>query len=339
MASDDWIQESLARLEGLEEERNKTEAALESATDPNELRTLSQRLDQLEAEIAGLYQNLEAAADNADTGGMGDEPPTGDFVPAASEEEDFDSDAPTGLFSRDDLANMAAAQGAQLPTSVPQPGHEQLPPQPIAQQPIAQQPAFSAPPQQPGFGAPAQAGFGAPAQAGFGAPPQAGFGAPAQPGFGAPAQQPGFGAPAQQPGFGGGMSTDYADLDDDLQPKSKGPLIAIILVVLVLGGVGGYFALAGGGGEETPDVAPAAPAKVIKAGEVPPDTQGPKGAKGADIDSIEGSQFKEGTRPRSGSGGGGGSSSSSSTKTKKKKVDSKTKIVETDDPLAGIDGG
>ncbi|MCA9660639.1 MAG: hypothetical protein KC486_20020, partial [Myxococcales bacterium] len=291
MASDDWIQESLARLEGLEDERNKTEAALESATDPNELRTLSQRLEQLEGEIAGLYQSLEAAADGDDAGGMGDEPPTGDFVPAgSSEEDDFDADAPTGLFSRDDLASMAAAQGAQLPTSVPQPGQEQLPPQPVAQpQPMAQQ---------PGFGAPAQPGFGAP-------PQQPGFGAPAQqPSFGA---QPGFGAPAQQPSFGGGggMSADYADLDDDLQPKSKGPLIAIILAVLVLGGVGGYFAFAGGGGggEEPVDAGPAGPAKVIKAGEVPPDTQGPKGAKGADVDSVEGSQFKEGSRPRSGGGG------------------------------------
>ncbi len=127
---------------------------------------------------------------------------------------------------------------------------------------------------------------------------------------------------------------DYGDLDDDLKPKSKGPLIAIILVVLVAVAGGAYIML-GSDDADTENPQATGPAKVIKAGEVPPDTQGPKGAKGANVDSIEGSRFKEGSRPSSGGGGsrpGGGSK-------KKKKADSKTKIVETDDPLAGIDGG
>jgi hypothetical protein len=339
MASDDWIQESLARLEGLEAQRTSTEAALESATDTDELRALSQQLEQLEAEIASLYEALEAAAEEGDDDGGG------------ATDDDIDS-APTGLFSREDLTAMAAAQGAPpLPTSVPQPGEEQMPP---PQQPAAapqqqqgfgapQQQGFGAPQQQQGFGAPPQQqGFGAPQQQqGFGAPPQQqGFGAPPQQqGFGAPQQQ-GFGAPPQQQGFGAPQQTFAAsyegDLDDDLKPKSKGPLIGIIFVVLAAAGVGGYFALAGGGSDAVEPDSPSGPAKVIKAGEIPPDTQGPKGAKGANVDSVEGSQFKEGSsRPSGGtrpSGGGSG------TKTKKKKPDDKTKIVETDDPLAGIDG-
>ncbi len=333
MASDDWIQESLARLEGLEAQRTSTEAALESATDTDELRALSQQLEQLETEIAGLYEALEAAAEEADDGGAEE-----------GAEDDIDS-APTGLFSREDLTAMAAAQGAPpLPTSVPQPGEEQLPP-PQQQQPVAaapQQQPVAAAPQQQGFGAPQQQGFGAPPQQqGFGAPQQAGFGAaPQQQGFGAAPQQPGFGAPPQQQGFGApqqSFGADYGgDLDDDLKPKSKGPMIGIILVVLIAAGVGGYFAIGGGDSDTEAPAGPSGPAKVIKAGEIPPDTQGPKGAKGANVDSVEGSQFKEGSsRP---SGGGGNRPSGGGTKTKKKKSDGKTKIVETDDPLAGIDG-
>ena len=341
MASDDWIQESLARLEGLEAQRTSTEAALENATDTDELRALSQQLEQLEADIASLYEALEAAAEEGDDDDGGGAP-----------EDDIDS-APTGLFSREDLTAMAAAQGAPpLPTSVPQPGEEQMPP---PQQPAAapqqqqdfgapqQQQGFGAPQQQQGFGAPQQQqGFGAPQQQqGFGAPQQQqGFGAPPQQqGFGAPPQQQGFGAPPQQQGFGAPQQTFGAsyegDLDDDLKPKSKGPLIGIILVVLAAAGVGGYFALGGGGSDAVEPDSPSGPAKVIKAGEIPPDTQGPKGAKGANVDSVEGSQFKEGSsRPSGGTRPSGGGS----TKTKKKKPDDKTKIVETDDPLAGIDG-
>ena len=328
MASDDWIQESLARLEGLEAQRTSTEAALESATDTDELRALSQQLEQLEADIASLYEALEAAAEDEGDDDGGEAP-----------EDDIDS-APTGLFSREDLTAMAAAQGAPpLPTSVPQPGEEQMPP---PQQPVA------APQQQQGFGAPPQQGFGAPPQQGFGAPqPQQGFGAPPQQSFGAPQQQQGFGAPPQQ-GFGAPPQQSFGapqqtlgasyegDLDDDLKPKSKGPLIGIILVVLAAAGVGGYFALGNGGTDSQEPESPSGPAKVIKAGEIPPDTQGPKGAKGANVDSVEGSQFKEGSsRPSGGTRPSGGGSS---TKTKKKKPDDKTKIVETDDPLAGIDG-
>ncbi|MCA9635250.1 MAG: hypothetical protein KC420_04370, partial [Myxococcales bacterium] len=89
MESDDWIQESLARLEGLEEERARVESALEEASDANSMRSLSQRLESLDGEIRALYAALEAAAD--DEGGEAEEPATGDFVPASGD-EDVDSE-------------------------------------------------------------------------------------------------------------------------------------------------------------------------------------------------------------------------------------------------------
>jgi hypothetical protein len=105
--------------------------------------------------------------------------------------------------------------------------------------------------------------------------------------------------------------------------------------VLVLG-IGGYFAL-GGKKDEPPPAEQTGPAKVLKAGEVPPDTQGPKTVKGSDVDSIKGTQFKEG-RPNPGGGSGGGSSSPGpSSNDKGKKKDPRAKIESTDDPLAGID--
>ena len=92
--------------------------------------------------------------------------------------------------------------------------------------------------------------------------------------------------------------------------------------------LGGYLALRGG--EDPAPATPTGPTTVIKAPEIPPDTQGPNTVKGG-ANAIKGTQFKEG-RP---SGGGGGGSSSSSSSDKKKK-DPKTKIVSTDDPLHGI---
>ena len=73
---------------------------------------------------------------------------------------------------------------------------------------------------------------------------------------------------------------------------------------------------------------------MISAGDIPPDTQGPKVAKGADVDESSGTRFKKGPeRAHSGGGGGGGSSSGA----KKKKKDPEHTITKTDDPLAGID--
>lgn len=317
MEAEDWIQQSLARLEALEEERTTVEAALEEAEDPGQLRRLSERLESLDKEIKGLYAALEAAADGEQ------EEEAEEAEPAAASEE-LETDQATALFRREDLQRMAEATDDPAAAAF-------LQAREAAQQ--AQQAAQPATPPA-GFGAPAPApaGFGAPqapAPAGFGGP--AGFGAPQAPAPG------GFGAPPS-PGFGPPMaaSSDFADLDEPAGGKSKMPLIAVVIGLLVVG-VGGYMFL-GNKADETPtDETPAGPAKVIKAGELPPDTQGPRAAKGADVDSVEGSRFKEGRPSAGGSSRPSGGGSGSSTK-EKKKDNSKTKIIETDDPLAGIDG-
>lgn len=276
-ASDEWIQESLARLESMEEERQQHEAALESATDPDRLRFHSQEVERLEVEIRNLYQSLEAVAD-----------------------------------------------GQEVPDEAPAQAYEQ-PAQPAYEQPAAayEQPAAA-------YEQPAQ-----PAQPAFAQPAQPAFQQPAQPAFQQPAfQQPAFQQPAG-PAFGGGPDPGMSGMDDlDLdKPKKSGALWgAIVVGVLALAG-GGYFFMQG---QDKPveETKPAGPVKVIGGGDVPPDTQGPKAAKGKNVDSSSGTVFKEGSGPRPGgarpSGGGGGGSS------KKKKKD-QVKITKTDDPLAGLD--
>lgn len=63
MGSPDWIEESLARLESMEQERDEHEKALESATDADELRRHSESIDRLDEEIKQLYAALEAVAE------------------------------------------------------------------------------------------------------------------------------------------------------------------------------------------------------------------------------------------------------------------------------------
>lgn len=170
------------------------------------------------------------------------------------------------------------------------------------------------------FGAPASppADFGAPAS------PPAGFGAPTPGGFDSLSSPP----PSLGGDFGGGG--DF----DDFEKKSKGGAAKwVIIAAVVLGGglAGGYFMM---NKEPPPAQAPQGTSKVISAGDIPPDTQGPKVAKGADVDESSGTRFKKGPeRAHSGGGGGGGSSSGA----KKKKKDPEHTITKTDDPLAGID--
>ncbi|MCA9719516.1 MAG: hypothetical protein H6713_09820 [Myxococcales bacterium] len=259
-ASDEWIQQSLARLEELEEQRQQHEAALEAATEVEALQQHSQALEQLEAEMANLYERLEAAA------GDGED----------SEEESFEE--------------------ASAPADEP----EEVTPAP----------------------APADFGAAPAAPAGFGAPTPA----PAAPaGFGAPAAPAGFGTPAPAPSYAPMMSDDFDG------PKKGGAAKWGLLIALVLGGgaLGGYLYVSKNG---APEEAPkdTGPAKVISAGDVPPDTQGPKGAKGGSVDSSQGTQFKKSNRPPGGGGGGGGG------KKPKEKKRQTYEITKTDDPLAGI---
>jgi hypothetical protein len=343
MATEDWIQESLARLESLEDERNKHEAALETASDPNTLRMHTQAIERLETKIRALYAELESVADQG--GGATDED---------EDEDDGDSDrdddggsgsvndspeVETRLFRREDVAAQAAALGAPNPT---------IPAAKIAAQPAPASPFGGAAQPAPFGGAAQPAPFGQPA------PVQAApFGQPA------PVQAAPFGgAPVQAAPFGSSPSSFDADgddlpssgfssstpssfsggggssFDDDSSSGGGAKWGIIIAVVLVVGGIGGYLAF-GGKKEVPPPAEPTGPTKVLKAGEVPPDTQGPKSIKGGNADSTQGSNIKEG-RPGSGGGGGGGGGSSSSSSDKPKKKDPKTSIHQTDDPLAGI---
>ena len=306
MATEEWIQESLARLESLEEERKKHEDALETNSDPSTLRMHTQAIDRLEVKIRALYAELEAvaAADGEDADGGED---TGG--------EDISEDV------EDEAQGFTAA-----PASTPE-------------APAA--PPFAAAPAAPPFGgAPAASPLAAaPAAPPFGGAPAASplAAAPAAPPFGgAPAASPFGDAPASS-GFSSTPESLSTFDDSDSDGGGGGSKVGIIVVlVLALGGAGAYFAFGRTPAEE--EAPPAAPTeiKVIKSGEIPPDTQGPRAAKGGNLDATHGAHIKETERRTGGGGGGGGGSSASSNAPKKKKEDKATKIEKTDDPLGGI---
>ncbi|WP_434421257.1 hypothetical protein [Nannocystis pusilla] len=281
MATEEWIQESLARLESLEEERKKHEDALETASDPATLRMHTQAVERLEVKIRALYAELEAVA--AQDGG--------DDAEEADAGDDLDDAAP-----EPEPVRAAPARPA-TPAAAP----------------------FSSPPAAAPFSAAPVSPFGE-------VPPAAPFSSP-------PADAPAF---ASTPSF---ASTPAASFDsgDDIESSGSGSKIGIIIgLVLVLGGAGAYFALGRKPAEEAPPPAAPTEVKVIKSGEVPPDTQGPRTAKGGEIDATHGAHIKETDRRTGGGGGGSSSAPPSSTEPKKKKDDKATKIESTDDPLAGI---
>ena len=308
MATEDWIQESLARLESLEEERNRHEAALETANDSAALRMHTQAIERLDAKIRSLYAELEAAAEQGDGADAGDD--EDDDSDDHDDHDDHDDRAhvePAGevetrLFRREDVAAQAAAVMKAAPVQAA----------PVSM-PTASPFGGSAPPSSP-----------------FGDAPQTSSSP-----FGGSAAAGAFSSSSSGGGFAAAPASSFsgsgASLDDDESRRSGAPWGLIIALIVLVGGVGGYFALRPK--DEPPPVAPMEPTKLIKATEIPPDTQGPKVVKGSDVDSVKGSQFKEG-RPHS--GGGGGSHTSTPTD-KPKKKDPRTKIESTDDPLAGID--
>ncbi|MDC0671289.1 hypothetical protein [Nannocystis radixulma] len=287
MATEEWIQESLARLESLEEERKKHEDALETASDPATLRMHTQAVERLEVKIRALYAELEAVAAQDGDG---------------SDEADDDTDAVAD--SDDDLDDS---------DSEPEPA-----------------PSRAAPARPASFESPAASPFGSP-------PAAAPFSAAPSPFGDAPAAAPFSSAPAESPAFSSTPAASF-DAGDDNEGGGGGKIGLIIGLVLVLGGVGAYFAFGRKPVEEAPPPPAPTELKVIKSAEIPPDSQGPRTAKGGDIDATHGAHIKETERRTGGGGGGGGGSSSppSSTEPKKKKEDKATKIESTDDPLAGI---
>jgi hypothetical protein len=300
MATEDWIQESLARLESLEEERKKHEDALETATDPATPRMHTQAIERLEVKIRALYAELEAVANESQTGAGEDD---GDDDGDGEEEGAGD---PTHVFRPEDLARAAAPVAAAAPAPVT-----------AAPTPVASRPAPAPAPMASPFGGAPQ-----PSVSPFGEAPVA---AP----FGSPAMESQPFSSSSAPSF------DSGDVDSD-GGGGGGAKIAIIVVLLAALGGAAYFFLGTKKEEPPPPTTAPTELKVIKSGEVPPDTQGPRTPKGTDINSTQGSQIKEDNRPRNTGGGGGGGSSTPSTTDKPKKKDPNAKIEHTDDPLAGI---
>lgn len=120
MPTEDWIQESLARLESLEEERNRHEAALETSTDPAALRMNAQAIERLDAKIRSLYAELEAAAKQGDAeaadGEAADAELDADAESEGDEEEDDVVGGTTQMFRRSDLAAQAVAMSSSPQT-------------------------------------------------------------------------------------------------------------------------------------------------------------------------------------------------------------------------------
>jgi hypothetical protein len=124
-------------------------------------------------------------------------------------------------------------------------------------------------------------------------------------------------------------------MDDFDEPSGGGAMKWVVLGVLVLGGGGvGAYLYTQQQQKAEPEAAPAGPAQVISATEVPPDTQDVRAAKGGEADRIEGIKIRESAR-RSGGGGGGGGSKNRGPR-KKGKDGRSIKIEDSNDPLAGL---
>ncbi len=350
MPTEDWIQESLARLESLEEERNRHEAALETSTDPASLRMNAQAVERLDAKIRSLYAELEAAAEQGDAE-QGDAD-SGTELEADEDDGEGDDEVSGGttrLFKRADVAAQAAVMQRSLDTvkqdtkAIPAKVHPTAAASVAAAAPAAAATPFAAPVSAPFGGAPATSAspqFSSTPSAPFGggAPAASPFGNSASP-FGEVPQSAPFGTSgsSDSPGFSSPSSASSFDAgnsyDDEPSSGSGSKMGLIIGAGVVVLGLVGYLVL--GGKDETPaPAAPTGPVKVIGGMEVPPDTQGPKTVQGSS-DAIKGTQYKEG-RPQQG-GGGGGSNTPRTNTEKPAKKDPRAKIENADDPLAGID--
>jgi hypothetical protein len=252
--SEDWIQQSLARLEAAEQERQEQERALESVNDAASMKRISAKIDALDAEIRGLYAQLESAAEGGD---------------GAGEDEDQTS---TGQFHPQAAIPAPAAAPAAFDDYDP-----------------------------------------------FGASPQAAVTREE------PAASYGSAPASYETSSGGG-----ADLDDE---SRGGAMKWVVMGLLAVGGLGaGGFVMTQQKSAPPPAAVDTGPAQVISASAVPPDTQGPTVAQGADADRIEGTKIRETKRSGGGGGGGGGSRPAP-----RQKGDGHSIAIEkSSDPLAGL---
>ncbi|MEZ4429346.1 MAG: hypothetical protein R3A51_16855 [Nannocystaceae bacterium] len=266
--SEEWIQQSLTRLEALEEERQEHELALESSEDAETLRVHAQEIGRLEEEIADLYTALEAVASDRSSDDL-----DGDT-------EEFESPAKAQASAGDDAPSWASPAGSPLSS------------------PPAASPFSSAPTVSPFSSAAA--------------------------------------SPLSSPTTSYSASADF----DDLKPQ-RSPMAALLIGLLLVGGGagGGYYYYMNQKTDAAPaEAASSGPAKVISSAPVPPDTQGPRAAAGAEVESSSGTEIRDTSRRRRGPLSAPSASSSSSSSRARRDDDKPkgTKIVNTDDPLGGI---
>lgn len=88
VGSPEWIEASLARLDELERERAKHEAALETVEDPATLKRHTEAFTRLDTEIKSLYAKLEAVADDDDGDDESEANDVGAEVPRATQGDD-----------------------------------------------------------------------------------------------------------------------------------------------------------------------------------------------------------------------------------------------------------
>ena len=306
-----WIDNSLERLEALHAEREQVVAS----GDAN-------KLAEIDEEIASLTEVLEAVADAS-----------GPINVAAANEAQPAAPAVTDRYRPvpmvDTTQRQPAVQQAPMPgTAAPQ-GLTQRQPAVVPEQPkvTERMPAYGQPQAVPDV-----------AQAPMGQVPQG------QPGGTMP--NPAYTQAAPPVSAPIDTSMDYGGYDDDLDMPKKSPMIwvAVVGIVLVLGGVGAFFAMQGGGEEETKKPAEPQEAKVITAAEVPDDTSEPVVAQGAAGDRTAGTVIKEsGTAPaadnsgkRSGGNRSGNRNSGNRNRGKSKDDGRNLKFEDSRDPLSGL---
>ncbi|PRQ02735.1 hypothetical protein ENSA5_20870 [Enhygromyxa salina] len=133
-----------------------------------------------------------------------------------------------------------------------------------------------------------------------------------------------FGSPSPSPAGGGGGFDAPAPMsydDDDLKPKGAGGKWVFLGVVLVAAaGIGGFFAWQNIQANKPKEQGPTEPQRVIKAAEVPDDTEAPKAAQSGNA------TISPNANPAANNSG--------NTKKKKKKEEKKSKPIE----LKGGDG-
>lgn len=340
-AEQQWIDNSLERLEALHAEREQVVASRDA-----------NKLAEIDEEIASLTEVLEAVADAS---GPINVAAANQAQPATPAVTDRYRPVPMVDTTQRQQVVQAPMPGTAAPRGLTERHPAVSPVQAVAAVP-AMAPAVAPAP------APAHApkmtermpAIGQPQPAGMHAPPVAQAPMAQVPGQAVPGGT--MPNPAYTPGAPGftqasppvsspiDSSMDYGGYDDDLDMPKKSPMIwvAIAGIVLALGGVGAFFAMQGGGEEEKKAPAEPQEAKVITAAEVPDDTSEPIVAQGADADRTAGTIIKgAGTAPAAeptkSSGGNRSSGNRRSGNRNKGKDDGRTlKFDKSRDPLSGL---